>query len=188
MTNWNPWHGCQKISSGCANCYVYRIDSKHNKDSSITSKTRNFYLPIKKNRKKEYKIKGGELVYTCFTSDFFLESADEWRIEAWDIIKTRSDLEFLVITKRIDRFMINIPTDWNEGYDNVTIGCTCENQFMADYRLPIFNSLPIKHRIIVCEPLLENIDLNKYLSKSIEKVVVGGESGESARICKFDWI
>ena len=30
---WNPWHGCKKISAGCLNCYVYRTDSKYEKDS-----------------------------------------------------------------------------------------------------------------------------------------------------------
>ncbi|MCB7206753.1 DUF5131 family protein, partial [Dorea formicigenerans] len=23
MANWNPWHGCHKISAGCEHCYVY---------------------------------------------------------------------------------------------------------------------------------------------------------------------
>ena len=31
---WNPWHGCHKLSEGCRNCYVYRIDSRHEKDAS----------------------------------------------------------------------------------------------------------------------------------------------------------
>ncbi|MBF1123937.1 MAG: DUF5131 family protein, partial [Solobacterium sp.] len=22
----NPWHGCKKISEGCANCYMYFLD------------------------------------------------------------------------------------------------------------------------------------------------------------------
>ncbi|MEN6461119.1 MAG: DUF5131 family protein, partial [Syntrophomonas sp.] len=37
MPTWNPWHGCHKISTGCQNCYVYRIDAQHGKDSSIVS-------------------------------------------------------------------------------------------------------------------------------------------------------
>lgn len=188
MANWNPWHGCHKISEGCKNCYVYRMDLKHQKDSSDVHKTGNFSLPMKRNRKKEYKIASGEIVYTCFTSDFFLDKADDWRIEAWNMIRTRKDLEFFFITKRIDRFSISLPDDWNHGYENVTIGCTCENQERANYRLPIFNALPIKHKIIICEPLLENIDLSQFLNEKIEKVVVGGESGENARICKLDWV
>jgi len=166
---------------------MHRTDEKYNKDISVIAKTGNFNLPVKKNRAKEYKITD-DIVYTCFTSDFLLEEADEWRAEAWKMIKIRSDLNFMFITKRIDRFLISLPDDWGNGYDNVIVGCTCETQERADYRLPIFLSLPIKHRIIICEPLLENIDLANYLSDKITKVVVGGESGNEARICDYAWI
>ena len=188
MADWNPWHGCKKVSAGCVNCYVYRMDSRHDKDSSVVTKTHNFNLPIKKNRLREYKIPSGEMVWTCFTSDFLIDEADEWRDEAWSIMKERSDLNFLFITKRIERFQEVIPPDWGYGYDNVTIGCTCENQEMADKRLPIFLSAPIKHRIIICEPLLTPIDLTNYLSDKVDEVVVGGESGSQARTCDFDWV
>ncbi len=188
MTSWNPWHGCHKISAGCLNCYVYRIDEKHGKDSSIVTKTANFNLPLKRTRKKDYKVTSDELVWTCFSSDFLLEEADEWRIDAWKMIKERSDCTFLFITKRIDRLTVNLPDDWGNGYDNVVIGCTCENQDRADYRLPIFLSLPIKHRFIACEPLIEAINLTPYLGEKIEKVVVGGESGLGVRICDYDWV
>lgn len=188
MAEWNPWHGCQKLSEGCHNCYVYRTDAKHGKDSSLVTKTSGFSLPIKKNRQGEYKITSGELVWTCFTSDFLLDTADKWRQEAWNIMKIRSDLHFLFITKRIDRFMECIPDDWGEGYDNVTVGCTCENQVRADYRLPIFKSAPIKHKIIICEPLLSKIDLEGHLGDWVVQVVVGGESGNEARPCDYDWV
>ncbi len=35
---WNPWHGCQKISTGCQNCYVYRMDEKMHRDSHQAEK------------------------------------------------------------------------------------------------------------------------------------------------------
>ncbi len=186
---WNLWHGCKKTSEGCLNCYVYRRDEKHGKDSSITTKTKNFDLPLKKNRKGEYKVSSGTLVYTCFTSDFFLEDADIWREEAWHIIKERSDLNFLMITKRIDRFANCIPTDWGNGYDNVTICCTIENQKQTDFRLPIYRDAPIKHKVLICEPILELINLSVYsIGDWIEQVVVGGESGSNARVCDYQWI
>lgn len=188
MAIWNLWHGCHKISSGCKNCYVYRQDIQYDRDSSIVVKTSKFNLPIKKDRNGKYKIKPGEIVYTCFTSDFFLEDADDWRIDAWDMIKTRKDLYFLIITKRIDRFHVNLPSDWGDGYDNVCICCTAENQERADYRLPIYLSLPIKHKAIICEPLLEKINLLPYLTNDISQVIAGGESGNSARVCNYDWI
>lgn len=189
MPTWNLWHGCHKISPGCKHCYVYRQDERYEKDSSIIAKTKNFDLPIKKNRKGEYKIPPGKIVYTCFTSDFFLEDADEWRTLAWAMIEKRQDLRFLIITKRIDRFYINLPDSWATGYENVAIACTAENQDRADYRLSIFLKLPIKRKIICCEPILEKINLVPYLKSGlISMVVVGGESGNDARICSYDWI
>src|SRR5699024_11865191 len=77
---------------------------------------------------------------------FFLEEADEWRPECWRMIRERSDLRFAIITKRIHRFMECIPDDWGEGYPNVSVYCTVENQQMADYRLPIYLELPIRDR------------------------------------------
>ncbi|MDL2214811.1 phage Gp37/Gp68 family protein [Dysgonomonas sp. OttesenSCG-928-M03] len=188
MALWNPWHGCHKLSEGCKYCYVYRGDARRGIDSSILTQTKNFDLPRRKNRKGEYKIPSGSQVYTCFTSDFFHEDADQWRDEAWEMIRERSDLHFLMITKRIDRFYSCIPKDWEKGYDNVTICCTVENQDRTDYRLPIYKQAPIKHKIIICEPLLEKVDLRPYLDSDIEQVVVGGESGNEARICDYDWI
>ena len=84
MATWNPWHGCRKVSSGCLNCYVYRRDAEFGKDSSIIARTSSFALPVKRNRKGIYKLQPDEgAVYTCMTSDFFVEEADEWRPEAW---------------------------------------------------------------------------------------------------------
>ena len=188
--DWNPWHGCTKISAGCKYCYVYRQDEMYGSNiaSSICRKTGAFYLPIKKKRDRSYKIPSNKIVFTCFTSDFLLKDADEWRPACWQMMKERSDLWFYFFTKRIDRLEQCLPPDWGEGYDNVIIGCTVENQDRADYRLPIFNRLPIKHKSIIVSPLLERIDISPYLNDSIEEVAVGGESGVNARYCDYDWI
>lgn len=188
MPTWNLWHGCHKISPGCQHCYVYRIDGSHGRQSSNVYKTKGFSLPIQKARSGEYKIPPGSLVYTCLTSDFFIEEADPWRQEAWDLIRSRPDLDFFIITKRVHRILPCLPDDWGGGYFHVHICCTVEDQKRADSRLPVFLNLPIRHKSIICEPLLENIQLLSYLLPSIEKVIVGGETGEGARVCDYDWV
>ena len=188
LANWNPWHGCHKLSPGCQHCYVYRTDDNHGRDSSVVAKTQSFDLPLRKNRAKQYKIPPDEIVYTCFTSDFPLEDAGGWRDEAWRMIRERDDLSFMFITKRIHRFAACVPDDWGAGYDHVAVGCTCENQDRADFRLPIFMSAPIKHSYICCEPLLERVHLSPYLNCGVEGVVVGGESGSEARLCDYEWV
>ncbi|MBC8570335.1 phage Gp37/Gp68 family protein [Zongyangia hominis] len=188
MAQWNPWHGCHKLSPGCRHCYVYRMDAHYNRDSSVVTQTSSSRLPIQRKKNGEYKIPPGEMVYTCFSSDFFVEDADEWRAEAWRMMREREDLHFLMITKRIDRLADCIPEDWGDGYPNVTICCTVENQDRADYRLPLYRAAPIRHKIIVCEPLLERVNLRPYLGDWVEELVAGGESGSDARPCDFDWI
>ena len=67
--------------------------------------------------------------------------------------------------------------------------CTCETQERADYRLPIYLSLPLCRREVICEPLLERLDLSRYLAEGrIDSVSCGGESGDDARVCDFDWV
>ncbi len=52
-----------------------------------------------------------------------------------------------------------------------------ENQDRVDYRLPIYKEIPIKHKIIICEPLLSQIDFrgelgigwNRWLPEEIGK-------------------
>ena len=183
--SWNLWHGCHKISEGCRHCYVYRQDSRYDKDSSVVTRTAAFDLPLRRKRNGDFRVPSGEMVYTCFTSDFFLEEADEWRAEAWAIIRERCDLSFLIPTKRIDRFRVSLPSDWGDGYDHVAIACTVENQDRANYRLPLFRSLPIRHKLLFCAPLLGALDLSGYLDDDIEEVSVGGESGMDARVCDY---
>lgn len=172
---WNPWHGCTKYSEGCRNCYVYRQDEMFGRDSSICKKTNDFNLPIKKDRRGNYKVPSGSLIMTCFSSDFLLSDADSWRYECLEMMKTRSDCMFYFFTKRIERLNFSVP-------DNVIVGCTCENQKMADYRLPIFKKLNIKYKTIILAPMLEKMDISKYLGSDIYEVNVSGESGSSQQI------
>lgn len=185
MAMWNPWRGCKRCSEGCRYCYIHKGDLKRNIDTNEIVKTKDFQKPIERFQNGNYKIKSG-MVYLCFSTDFLIEEADEWRADCWKIIRQRSDLTFLFLTKRIHRFLHCIPEDWNDGYDNVVVGCTVENQESADQRLSVFKDLPIKHKCITAQPLLEDLDILKYLD-DIELVVVGGESDSHARPFDYDW-
>ena len=185
---WNPWHGCTKYSEGCRNCYVYRQDEMFGRDSTICKKTNDFNLPVKKDRRGNYKIPSGSLIMTCFSSDFLLSDADSWRDECLEMMNLRSDCMFYFFTKRIERLNFSLP-------DNVIVGCTCENQKMADYRLPIFKKLNIKYKTIILAPMLEKMDISKYLGSDIYEVNVSGESGSSQQIraqqiraLNYDWV
>lgn len=172
-------------------CYVFREDAAFGTDipTHKVRKTLSFNLPIRKDRKKNWKFPSGSEFALCFTSDFLIEEADEWRSEIWDMIRQRKDCNFYFFTKRIERLEHLLPSDWDTGYDNVAIGCTVENQEKALLRLPTFLSLPIKHRLVIAAPLLERLDISEFLHPElIESVSAGGESGKYARPLDFNWI
>lgn len=187
---WNPWHGCRKYSEGCENCYMFYLDKQRGRDGGIIYKVKtNFSLPIKKDRLGAYKIPEGSTVNVCLTSDFFLEEADPWRGEAWAMIKARSDVFFWLLTKRAPRIEECLPADWNDGYPNVSINVTVENQRCADERLPLLLELPAKHKGAMAAPFIGPIDMEKYLEGGqIESVIADGENYEGARPLRHEWV
>ena len=82
---WNPWHGCLRCSEGCLNCYMYYLDRMRDQDGARIYRTSGARYPLSKDKAGRYKIRSGEMISVCMTSDFFLEEADPWRPEAWDI-------------------------------------------------------------------------------------------------------
>ena len=187
---WNPWHGCKKCSEGCENCYMYFLDRMRDQDGSRIYNTKNgFRYPLSKNRQGQYKIKSGEMIRVCMTSDFFLEEADTWREEAWAVMRQRKDVKFFLLTKRPQRVASCLPYDWGTGWENVFFNVTCENQKRADERIPILLELPFKHKGIMTAPLIGPVDIGKYLSEGqIEQVLCGGENYDGSRPCHYEWV
>ena len=171
---WNPWHGCRM----------------RDQDGSRIYKTKNgFRYPLSKNRQGQYKIKSGEMIRVCMTSDFFLEEADPWREEAWAVMRQRKDVKFFLLTKRPQRVASCLPYDWGTGWENVFFNVTCENQKRADERIPILLELPFKHKGIMTAPLIGPVDIGKYLSEGqIEQVLCGGENYDGSRPCHYEWV
>ena len=187
---WNPWHGCRKCSEGCQNCYMFYLDALRDKDGGDVYKTgAGFRYPLSKTKEGHYKIQSGEMIRVCMTSDFFLEEADAWREEAWDIMRIRKDVKFFLLTKRPERVKDHLPTDWGEGWENVMLNVTTENQARADERIPILLSLPFKHKGIMAAPFIGPVSVERYLeSGQIEQVLCDGESYDGARPCHYAWV
>lgn len=187
---WNPWHGCSKKSEGCENCYMYFLDRMRNINPARVFRVKNnFDYPLQRNAKGEYKVQSGETIRVCMTSDFFVEEADAWRGEAWDIIARRPDVIFYLLTKRPERVEKCLPENWGDGWENVFFNVTAENQLRADERVPILLSLPFKHRGIMVAPFVGEVSIAKYLAcGKIERVVAGGENYDGARVLKCEWV
>lgn len=187
--SWNPWHGCKKVSPGCAHCYMFRDKKRYGQNPNIVQRSKTtFNDPLK--------WKEPALVFTCSWSDWFHEAADAWRDEAWDIIRRSPHLTFQILTKRPERMAAHMPKDWGDGYPNVWLGVSVENQRWVS-RIPHLLNIPAAQHFLSCEPLLGPIDLKPILygyepswhefPDGISWVIVGGESGPDARPMELDW-
>lgn len=186
---WNPWHGCTKCSEGCRNCYMYALDARYGteQDSSKIRLTNNFYAPLKKSRDKSFKIKPGSFLRVNMTSDTFHENALQWLPEFWNIIRQRPDLRFWLLTKRPQNIAVNLPPDWNDGWDNVSLNVSVENQD-AIWRAEILSGIPAKHKGICCAPLIGPVDLSGVLqTPNFEEIQCGGENYDNPRPMDIKW-
>ncbi|MCQ2205113.1 MAG: phage Gp37/Gp68 family protein [Bacteroidales bacterium] len=189
MIIWNPWHGCHKVSEGCQHCYMYFLDGKRGIDTSKVYRTENFNLPVQRRRDGRFKLPSGMQLYVGLSTDFFVEEADEWREEAWRIIRQRPDIVFRLLTKRANRINECLPKDWGDGYENVLLQVTTENQKRADERLPILLDIPAKHKGFMAAPFIGEIDAERYLATGqLEEVLCGGENYDGARPCHYEWV
>lgn len=204
----NFWTGCTKVSEGCKYCYMYRDKERYKQDPKVLIKTRNETV-----RKVLRTAKAGDKLFTCSWSDFFIEGADEWREEAWDIIRKHPQFIWQILTKRPERIKECLPPDWGaNGWSHVWLGTTCENQQRFDERYPYiaeFYSEQLENsckNFISFEPLLEPISLKKYFHTyknidgthvdcelALDWMIVGGESGNDNgdylyRPCSPTWI
>jgi protein gp37 len=150
---WNPWRGCDKVSPGCAHCYMFTEQRRYGRDPSVVVRCSDatFYAPLRKRAWRD--LPGGALVFTCSWSDWFHEAADAWRAEAWDVVRRRPDLTFQVLTKRPERILEHLPVDWGDGWPNVWMGVTIENRRFVQ-RADLLRQTPAAVRFISAEPLL----------------------------------
>src|SRR6186997_748421 len=118
----NPFMGCEKVSEGCKNCYMYRLLSSWGLDPSIVRK-----VSDKTNLDKLKRLTEPSLIFTCSLSDFFIDKADQWRDKAWDMIRAYPQHVWQILTKRPERIMQCLPNDWGDGWDNVCLGVSIES-------------------------------------------------------------
>jgi protein gp37 len=166
---WNPWRGCHKVSPGCKFCYMFRDQKRYGRDPNTVVRSKTTFLdPLKWTELA--------LVFTCSWSDFFIEEADEWRDDAWAVIREAGNLTFQILTKRPENIEGRLPDNWGDGWDNVWLGVSAECQSCADVRIPILLSIPAKLRFVSVEPMLEQMSLRRWLP-DLDWVICGGESG-----------
>ena len=130
----------------------------------------------------------GRLVFVNSWSDFFIEEADAWRDEAWEVIRRTPWNTYQILTKRPERIAERIADHlpktcfkcgglyrgplyesgmWcgcaaGDGvpwpWPNVWLGTSVENQRWAEKRIPQLVAVPAVVHFLSCEPLLGPID------------------------------
>lgn len=163
---WNPWHGCRKVSPGCKYCYMYRDKDRYGQDPTTVLRSKNnFNQPLK--------MKEPALIFTCSWSDWFIEEADAWRDEAWAIIKATPQHTYQILTKRPERIRHCLPADWGEGYPNVWLGTSVEDQEQANKRIPHLLMNDAVVHFVSAEPLLRPVDLTKVEVNGLDLFGIG---------------
>src|SRR5512144_1959834 len=111
---YNPWRGCEKVSAGCAHCYMFRDQRRYGRDPGVVVRCADatFYAPLR--ARSWLELRRGARVFACSWSDWFHEAADAWRDEAWDVLRRREDLTWQILTKRPERIAAQLPGDWGD--------------------------------------------------------------------------
>jgi len=172
---------------------------RYGRNFNTVTRAKGFYTPLN--------WKEPALVFVNSWSDFFIEEADEWRSDAWDVIWKTPHLTYQILTKRPENIKDRLPANWGWGWDNVWLGVSAENQAMADKRIPILLSIPSSIRFVSAEPLLGKIDLGLWCmdcddymrihraegehltdaGDGLHWIIAGGESGHTPRPSDIDW-
>jgi protein gp37 len=156
---------------------MYRDKERYGQDGSIVQRSKTkFAEPLKWREPRR--------IFTCSWSDWFIAEADGWRADAWDVIRQTPQHTYMILTKRPERILAHLPTDWGDGWPNVWLGVSVENQLLAEKRIPLLQQVPAVVRFLSCEPLLG--PLHPDLT-GIHWLIAGGESGPNFRPMHPDW-
>jgi protein gp37 len=137
-----------------------------------------------------------KMIFTNSMSDFFIEEADQWRDNAWEVIRKTPQHKWQILTKRPERIKDHLPKDWGTGWDHVWLGTSVESQPYIN-RIDELVRIPAKTRFVSFEPLIGPIDLSSLVESGaingIHWGIIGGESGYTYgnyrfRPCEIFWI
>lgn len=188
---WNISRGCTKVDADCLYCYMYREANRYKFDAKTVTRTKTvFDMPLKYKNNGSARWGGPPLIFVNSLSDFFHEGVDPFRDEAWDIIRRRPDLIFIIPTKRPERIAANLPADWGvNGWDNVWLGTSVGSiNGIARVRKLAAGDFGAFVRFASLEPLTEDIVPNaefRAFASYLDWIIAGGESGNDAGAFRF---
>ena len=209
--------GCVKVSALCDNCYAERDSLRYGNDIFGADKERIFVKSVWSNLEKWNTQAGKDGVRRrCFVMSFgdFFESLKpdhpnreemfSARRKAMHTMERLTNLEFLVLTKRISNVEKMVHRHWLTGWPaHIRLGISVGTQKDTDRDIPRLLAIDAPN-FLSMEPLLERVDIKQHLkgkillnpedadhpfsrSRSIEWLITGGESGPGARVADPEW-
>lgn len=196
---WNPVTGCTKVSQGCKNCYAERVFPRPypgRKFTDVQTHPDRLEQPLRWKKPRR--------IFVNSMSDLFHEDVpNEFIFDVFTIMARAHWHTFQVLTKRPERMAELVAEPVEDGEEppprNIWWGVSVEDQATADERIPLLQQTPAAIRFLSCEPLLGNMNIERYLVRKnvggpgeattygVDWVIAGGESGPKARPSHPDW-
>ncbi len=180
---WNPTTGCTKVSPGCLHCYA-EVMARRLHAIGVPGYERNFELTLQRARLEQPLRQARPVTYFVNSmSDLFHVAVPDSFLDAvFDVIQRTPQHTYQILTKRAQRLPRYFAT--RACPDNVWLGVSVEDRRRLR-RIALLRTVQAKVRFLSVEPLLE--DLGKIDLSGIHWVIVGGESGHSARPMRPEW-
>jgi protein gp37 len=167
-----------------ANRYGWDVWGKSKQRRLLSDKYWN--QPLDWNRKaiEEQKRKR---VFCSSMADVFEDHPDnnKERPRLWKLVEQTPHLDWLMLTKRPENISSMLPDNWGDGYDNVWLGTSVEDERVLN-RISLLADIPAIIHFLSLEPLIG--PLSHLPLADIEWVIVGGESGPKARPMDEKWV
>lgn len=191
----NPIVGCTKCSPGCLHCWAEQMAKRlkgmgqGKYDSVVDANGWTGQVALDLSQFDTLPKQKPCRVAINFMGDMFHGNVPSpWLDRVYDEMRARPHCTFLILTKRAERMAV-----YSRGRaavaPNIWHLVTCENQRMADLRVPWLLSMASAVRGVSLEPLLGPVHLDCLFSqRHIDWVVAGCESGPGRRPCKWEWL
>lgn len=191
----NPWVGCTNVSPGCDHCYAESWAKRSGQvrwGNSPRKRTTEAYWRQPANWSSQaadfqHEHRRRQRIFCASLADIFDNQVDErWRSDLWTVVRANGDLDWLLLTKRPQNISKMLPVDWGNGYQNVWLGMTAEDQQRFDQRWRFMAAVPAVVRFVSYEPAIGPLRLEGEVLP--DWVISGGESGAGARPLSPGWV
>jgi protein gp37 len=198
-STWNCISGCSPASPGCEHCYAARMSRRlaamgQKRYAGLVGPNSCFNGVVRCHSDLldvPLRWKKPRMIFVNSMADTFHAGVPQWFIhDIFHTIKRCPQHTFQLLTKRPENAA---KMEWtcaakHDDYRylrNVWMGCTVENQAMADLRIPSLVECRAAVRFLSVEPMLGPVVLPT--GGGFHWVICGSENGPSARTMNPDW-